>query len=229
MLQAVIEKGVTQENVSALKELTALYERMQDRDAKKDFVTALMDFQNEAKKVKATKPVPNKDGTVRYMFAPFQDLMDQVQPLAQKNGFIITFSEGPSVPAKVTSICRLTHRSGHSQENQYSVRIGRGPPGASETQADGSAHMYSKRGALMDALNIVIDKRMDDDAALLGAEITPGMAESLRQRVRDTASDETAFLRYAHGKSYGPKSTFETIPVAMYDALDQNLRRKEKP
>ncbi len=215
MLQSANEKGVS---VDALEKLTSLYERMQDRDAKKDFVAALMAFQAEAKQIKANKPVPNNDGSIRYKFAPFEDIMEQVQPMAQKHGFIITFSSDIG-DGKVTKICKLTHTSGHASENSYTARVGKGPPGSSETQADGAAHQYAKRGALCDALNIVIDK--DGDSRNLGAFIAKEQAADLKRRVRESGADEIKFLAFAQAR------TFEEIHESMYAALDANLRKKE--
>ena len=219
MLHAVIERGVTQENVGALDKLCDLYERMEARNAEKQFAAAFVALQAEMPKVKAVRSIPSHDGTVRSRFAPYEEIMTQVAPLLQKHGFTVTFSTDYK-EGRIVKTCTLQHVAGHSRSNQFAVRIGSGPPKASEAQADGAASTYAKRFALCDALNIVID--VDVDAAAEGHPITPEQAESLRQRVQETATDEKRFLSYAGA------ATFEEITTSKFSMLDAALRRKEK-
>jgi len=221
MLQAVLTKGVTAENVAAVEQIVKLYEHMQAKDAEKDFAAAFNALQSEMPGVRATVPVPNNDGTVRYRFAPYEDVMEQVAPMLQKHGFTIAFSTRYE-DSRLIKICTLQHTSGHKQSNEFAVRIGKGPPGASETQADGAAGTYAKRLALCDALNIVIERERDNDPRAEGALISPEQAQSLKSRVHATGSDERAFLKFAGA------STYEQIRADRYPELDQNLRRKEK-
>lgn len=228
MLGKIIDKGITAENVQALDSLVGLYDRMQAKQAEKDFAVAFSQLQSEMPRVVATKPVPNRDGTVRYRFAPYEEILEQVQPFLSKHGFSVSFNSSVA-EGRMTATCTLRHVSGHSQSNQFSVRIGQGPPGATETQADGSAKTYAKRGALSDALNIVVDH--DDDARMIGKPIGKAIAEDLQFRVASTHSDEFAFLKFA-GVSIGldEKPTlahYEQISDERFDALDEILRRKE--
>jgi hypothetical protein len=227
MLQKVIDKGITAENVAALESLVGLYDRMQAKDSEKQFAAAFAELQSEMPRVVATKPVPNNDGTVRYRFAPYEEILEQVQPFLSKHGFSVSFDTEVS-DGRMTAICTLRHISGHSQSNKFTVRIGKGPPGSSETQADGSAKTYAKRGALSDALNIVVDH--DDDARMIGKPIGKALAEELADRVLKTGSDEIAFLKFAGVTPSTPQvklSDYYQISDERYDALDEILRRKE--
>src|SRR6185295_8599860 len=114
----------------------------------------------------------------------------------------------------------LQHVDGHHHTNKFAVRIGSGPPKATETQADGAASTYAKRGALCDALNIVVEH--DDDARAEGGTITADQAKDLKKRVLATGSDEKFFLQFAGA------ATYEAIPAAKLGLLDAQLRRKEK-
>jgi hypothetical protein len=220
MLQAVIQQGVTEQNVAALERLCGLYERMQASDAEKQFAAAFVGLQAEMPKVNATKAVPNNDGTTRYKFAPFEEIMRQVTPMLQKYGFTVSFSNRYE-ENRLVETCTLQHVEGHKRSNDFAVRIGSGPPKASESQADGAAATYAKRFALTDALNIVVE-HLDNDARMEGAAITPEQAKALRDRVLATGSSVELFLKYAGADS------FETIPSARYALLDQSLRKKEK-
>jgi ERF superfamily protein len=219
LLAEVIKQGVTTENVAALDKLCDLYERVEAKKAERAFNAAFAELQREMPQVAATSPVKNKDGTIRYRFAPFEEIMDKVQPFLTKHGFSLSFNSRQAEAARLTAVCTLHHVGGHSQSNEFTVRIGSGPPGCTETQADAAAKTIAKRGALSDALNIVVDK--DEDARLIGKSITDAQAAQLMARVKACGADEAAFLRYAGA------TTYWDIPEARYDALDALLARKE--
>lgn len=217
MLHAVIERGVTQDNVAALEKLCDLYERMQTKAAEKDFAVAMVALQSETIRVQATKAVDVKNGVPRYTFAPYEEIMRVVQPMLTRHGFSITF-DTKIESDRLWSSCTLTHSSGISRVNQFAVRFTT-PPGSSNAQGDMSTKSYAKRGALCDALNITIDH--DDDARAEGGLLSPSLAEELKLRVRATGSDEAKFLKFAGAAS------FEEIREAKYPMLDDFLSRKE--
>jgi hypothetical protein len=220
MLKAIIDKGVTVENVTAVDKLVELFERMDAKRAEREFCKAFAALQAEMPAVEATKAVPNDNGTTRYKYAPIEQIMKQVKPFLATHGFAIRFSEKPITEGRITMICTLMHKDGHSISNEYSCRIGNGPPKSSESQADGSASSYAQRGALCDCLNITTF-RIDDDARNLGKPITKEQAEDLRRRVQATASNEKDFLAFAQAAGY------EHIMNSDYARLDASLRRKE--
>jgi hypothetical protein len=221
MINAVIERGVTADNVAAIEKLADLYERMQEKKSEREFAAAFVALQSDMPAISATKPVPNNDGTIRYTFAPYEAIMDQVRPVLQRHGFTVTFSSDVR-EGRVVQTCTLQHVGGHKRSNSFGARIGRGPPGSSEAQGDGAASTYAKRFALCDALNIVIDS--DNDARSEGpAEvIAPDKALYLRELVKETESDEAAFLRFAGAKTY------EEIAADRYAQLVAALNKKRR-
>jgi hypothetical protein len=222
MMQKVINDGnLTAEKAEVMKTIAGLYEHMQDRDAKQAYNIAFNKMMKEMKPIQATKEVPNDDKSVRYTYAPFEEIDEQLRPVALRFGFTYCFKEGESTkPDRITKICIVRHEQGHEVLHPYTVRIGAGPPKTSDSQKDGSAHTYAKRGALCDAFNIVV-KGQDNDAQLDGAPITPAQAANLRKRVKDTGSDEPRFLKYAGADKY------EEIASTMFDTLDQLLKKRE--
>lgn len=225
MLQAIIDKGVTGENVAAMKELVGLYERMEDRNAERAFAQAFTALQSEMKAVQATREVPNNDGTVRYKFAPFEQIMEQVRPHLEKHGFSVSFSTDYT-EGRLVKTCTLQHVGGHSKTNKFAVRIGSGPPKASECQADGAASTYAKRFALCDSLNIQVEHDMDAQAE--GAPVSHDQAIELFQRATDTESNLKAFLKFCGVESANPTfEDFKRIPAGRYDAASEMLSRKE--
>lgn len=223
MLEAVLEKGLTADNVGAVERLVELYERMQAKDAEKQFAAAFVALQSEMPAIQASKSVPDKYGNIKYKFAPYEMIMEIVRPLLEKHGFTLTFSMNIS-EGRVIQSCTLTHVGGHSRTNQFMARIGSGPPGSSDAQADGAASTYAKRFALCNALNIITEQDTDgkDDARSDGEPISKDKAAYLRELVKDTGSNEAQFLQFAGASSY------DTIGSARYDALVAALMKKAR-
>lgn len=221
MLQKVIEGGITNENVAALEKMCDLYERMEAKRAEREFIAAFVKLQQETPRIKATQAVPNNDGGTRYKFAPYEEIMQQVQPLLTAHGFSISFNTRRE-EGRITAICTMMHSAGHSRANEFAVRIGQGPPKANEAQSDAAAKTLAKRGALSDALNIVIEKDTDGaDSRSLGGKITPERAAELEKRVKATKSDVKKFLEFAEADS------FANIDEAAYSRLDAVLKKRE--
>lgn len=222
MLAKVIDGGLTADNVGAMGQLCQLYRDMEAHSAEREFRGALAALQADiaATKIVATKGVPNKDGSLRYKYAPYEEIMEAVAPFLARHGFAITFTtrytEG--TPQRIVAVCTLSHRGGHHQANEFAVRIS-APPMASDAQADGSSRTYAKRGALCDALNISIEH--DDDARAEGDYITAEQAADLERRIRACKADVALFLKFAGA------TTFAEIRTAKLKQVLGMLARKE--
>jgi hypothetical protein len=225
LLQHVIEKGDPVANIEVLERLIALKERSDAKQAEREFAVAFAKLQREIGSVEARKAVPNRDNSIRYIYAPFEDIMRHVQPFLEDNGMSVTFSSEIKED-RVIQHCTIRHVAGHSQTNQFMARIGNGPPNASGAQADGAAATYAKRRAFCDALNIVAEvdtDGADQDARSLGAPISHDKAQTLRELVRETRSDEKAFLKFAGA------TTYEEIGEKRYAELFRALQAKLNP
>jgi hypothetical protein len=220
MIQTVIDKGITADNVKALEALVGLKERMDERDAKRAFAEAFVALQSEMPTVAAKKAVPNANGSVRYTYAPFADIMAQVQPVLKRCGFAVSFSTESEDDKRVVMLCTLSHIGGHSQTTRFAARIGKGPPGSSESQGDGAASTYAKRFALCNALNIVIGD--DNDARAEGnlETITSDEAKEFSKRCIALGVDSVKFLAFAKAE------TFEQIQASRFTELDAILKKK---
>lgn len=216
MLHAVIEKGVSQENVAALDKLVGLYERMQDRDAVKAFNAAFVALQADLPIIEATSVIPN-----RGKYEKFEHLMIVVGPLLTKHGFSVSFANDYK-ENRIIETCTLRHSSGHFQTNSFAVRVGKAD---SETQSDCKAATTAKRNALMNALNIVITQdclNSEDDPRNEGEFISKQQADELERRVKMTHSNEVAFLKFAGA------ATYAEISSGKHAVLDEFLSKKEK-
>lgn len=224
MLEKVIEGGITESSVAALDKLCELKIKMDDRAAEMEFNRAFVALQAEMETIEATKAVPNKGGGIRYKFAPYEDLMKAIRPALDKHGFSVSFDSSimDGSVIRIVSICHLMHTGGHCRKNSFAVRIGGGPPGANETQADGAAKTYAKRGALCDALNIVTTQDTDgDDERGEGKAITEKEAADLKLRAEECGADLASLLKFAG------VTRFQDISENSADEIHKILERKE--
>lgn len=224
MLQDFLKNPEALKNVEVAERMFALYERAEQRNSEREFASAFSSLQSEMPRITHDKTVPDKNGNVKFRFASYESIMEAVRPLLQKHGFAVTFSmdfkEG-----RIIQNCTLQHIGGHSRTNSFAARIGNGPPGASETQADGAASTYAKRFAFCNALNITIDgPDLDEkpDARNDGDVISDDKVQYLREEVHATNSDETKFLNLAGVKR------FEDIRQGSYDVLVRALAAKAR-
>lgn len=220
MLEAITHGGVTTDNAAALEKMMDLYLKVEAVNARKAFAEAKAALQADIPHIVATKPVPNRDGSIRYCYAPYQSIMREVEPFLAKHGFSISF--GQKVEEKrLTAICTLTHIGGHEACNEFAVRVGQGPPSSSEAQADGAASTYAKRFALCNCLNITVDMP-DDDARRQGDVITAAQAADLERRLKAVNGNVESFLRLADAES------FTDIRSDKYAMLDAALTKKAR-
>ena len=155
ILRAVVEKGVTTESVGVVEKVVALYERMEDKKAEREYTKALAALQVECQNVIATKDV---DGKFRY--APFLDIWNAVRPAVERNHFTLQWSQEHQGD-KIKVILTMQHLAGHKRDFTYAMRLGSKADGMSQgSQAptlDSITESRAKRRLLMDALNIVVD------------------------------------------------------------------------
>ena len=224
LLEKAIEAGITSETVGAMKELMQLYRDHEAESARKQFARAFADLQNDLRPVQATREVQNKDGTLRYKYAAFEDLMASVVDVLARHGFSVSYDMDYSPDGKrLVATCNLSHVSGHSRTNRFAVRIGSGPPGTNEAQQDGAARTYARRLALCDALNIVVER--DSDARAEGDTITKDEADALRVRVHAICGGDVAkMLKWM--RLGGAESWFD-IRRAKYEQVIDELERQE--
>lgn len=220
MLQAIVQGGITPENMIAVEKAMELCYKMDARNAERDFNAAFVALQKDIPVIVATSVIPN-----RGKYERFEDVMNVVKPLLTKHGFSVSFSMDIK-DNRIVETCHLSHVAGHSRQNSFAVRAG--GKADSDTQADCKAATTAKRNALLNALNIVIRQDClteENDASIEGdpnAKITPAQADELERRVHLSNSSIPAFLKFAGA------TTFKDIPARKYNDLDAMLSRKEQ-
>lgn len=215
MLQKMVDGGITKDNVEALTKMADLYERMQTRDAEKQFAAAFVALQADLPVIEAQTVIPN-----RGKYEKFEDVMNVVSPLLTKHGFSVSFSMDFR-ENRILETCHLQHVAGIVKSNSFAVRAGKAD---SDTQADCKAATTAKRNALLNCLNIVIRQdalqNEEGDGSLDGAPVAFDQSQTLREMVKDCGADEKKFLAYAGATSY------DEIAASKYDRLFAELNRR---
>lgn len=224
MLQSAIASGVTAENVAVLEKLMDLYERDQARQAEREYTRAFVALQVDMPDIRASSIVPLKNGGVKFRYEKLENLLPQVRPLLLKHGFAISFDTRAD-GERVTGFCTLQHVAGHSRTSQSTVRVGRGPHDASETQADGSAQSYAQRYAFCDIMGITIKTDTGGeptDARVEGGPISADKVQYLREQLREAGGSEAGILAMAG------VATLEEVGDAIYPVLVRALEMKKR-
>jgi len=217
LLAAIIQQGISPQAIEVMERMLAMREREENKKAAQAFSDSLSAFQSDMPTLVAQTEIPK-----RGKYERFEDIMHVARPLLVKHGFSVSFRQ-ETAPDKITAICRLSHRAGHFTENSFSVR----PSNKADTptQSDCMASTTTKRNALIQALNIIIRQDcLDDenDARIIGGNITPEQAQDIYRRVMATGSDAKKFLEFAGA------ATFEEIGTAALPRVEKMLAAKER-
>lgn len=222
MLDRAIAAGMP---ADVIEKLTNLYIKIDDRMREQNFGDALMELQRDCEKVKAMRPVMNKEdkgGGVRFTFADFESIMDEVGPRLETHKFAITFDSEFIADGRVRVDCKLTH-GGHSAVTRFACRVSDGSRiGQSMSQMDGAAVTFAKRYALCLALNIVVDKIFEGgDARAVGDTIPKEMSADLERRAARFPNKIPFLLALAEVE------TWEQVPQEAYKRVNKALGRYE--
>lgn len=219
-LKVMIDKGITAENVSAVKELAGLYEHMQDRKAQQDFAKALFRVRKSTFSIEADKAVKDREGKVTFTYASEREIMDKLDPILLQHGFT-TLSGQTEEGGKITISITLIHEAGHQESRSYTVRTLQSNSMLDPAKADAGAATLAWRHLVIKMFGLKSHIVESDDARLEGEKITPEQAEELERRVNLLNLNVSAFLKLAGA------ATFSEIRSEKYNNADAWLRKKE--
>jgi hypothetical protein len=170
LIALAIEKGL---DVESLGKLLSMRRELKEEMAREAYHRDLARFQSMCPIIVKTAIVYNRDRrTVRYKYAPLEDILEQVKELLAECGFSYSFDQvltGPPPSQEIT--CTLTHVSGHQQRSTFRSPIATDDY-MNETQHYASAITYGKRYTFIGVTGIVTAD-MDDDAQYCGPEEVP--------------------------------------------------------
>jgi hypothetical protein len=192
---AVKDPAVTPDKLQGLIDVM---ERLERRDAEKEFNQALANLATKMPRIKKNGKIelPKKDGTTGVVsFAKIEHIDTAIRPLLTEAGFSLSFdtaqrqSDGGGLI--ITGI--LLHKNGYSRTSSMPLPLDSGP-GRNNLQANGSTMSYGRRYVTCMLLNIITEGEDDDGTAL--NTITIEEAAEVDVKVTETNSDKKAFLEY---------------------------------
>ncbi len=160
--------------IDTLERLMNLQERWEKSQAKKSFLSAMTNFQNELPEIKKPKKVDfpsSRGGNVRYNYAPLPYIIKIIKPILKKNGLSYRWEFEENGVIKCT--CILSHIDGHSESS--TMQAGKDTSGSkNDIQSIGSTRTYLQRYTLIGVLGLSTAEDDND-----GESSTSGKKESI--------------------------------------------------
>ena len=205
-------------DTAKMEALLAMKERVDAKEAEKEFHGAMAAMSAEMPRVKKNgsidlgkgKPVP---------FAKWEDCDAVLRPILKRHGFSLSFVtrvEG----GQLLMACVVSHVGGHSERSECAVQADSGP-GRNATQAIGSGRSYAKRYLALDMLNVVTEGADDDGKA--AGRITEQQAGSIHDMIAELELSDAR--RKALLKTFGVGSV-EEVQHYSFEPLMALLRQE---
>lgn len=218
LLQLAVNKGTP---VAELRELVALHEHMNARQAEQDFFDALGNFQAECppiKKNKTAKFATEGGGRMSYTYATIDEIARAVGPLLRKHGFSYRW-DSEEQNNKLVCTCILQHRNGHSTRSSIALPSD-SKAAMSAQQKVGAALTFARRLSLTSALGLTTTDDDTDGRDDTASAITPEQADALNTLIDDVGVNRPRLMRWLGVDSLAK------IPAAHYASTVQMIESK---
>lgn len=186
-------------NPDAMRALLDMQKEIMAEESRIAFITALHDMRSHL-------PVINKDGKIvippkdgkrgqQTPYATFENIMEQVEPILQKFGFVLTFQVSPTADGSRINIrAILSHIRGHERFSDFPLPA-ETSGSKNNVQGWGSSFSYGKRYSTIAVLNIrtrAAEDR-DTDGHVEPSTITAEEIDILRQKMKAAGLSEADF------------------------------------
>lgn len=215
-------------DVSKMQQMMEMQERLEARQAEREFNDAFM-------RLSARLPRVKKNGLITYegtgrnraplKYAKYEDLDRAIRSELREEGFALSFSTSTRAGGGVAIVGKLRHISGHAEEATVELPAD-ASGGKNSIQAIGSAISYAQRYAVKLLLNIVFEGE-DTDAqggsAFIGPEQVKEIEDRLAKLGAASGQERENFLDYMEVGSLEGITT-KTFPKAL-NALTAREKR----
>jgi len=219
---------VTGADPSTLEKLLALQERWEANQGRKAFDEAMAAAKAEIPTITKNRRVgyAHKDGggETSYQHEDLGEIARVVAPILAKHGLSYRFRTTSELNQPVSVTCIVSHRAGHSEEN--TLVAGADNSGKKNSiQAIGSTITYLQRYTLKAALGLAA--ATDDDGAKADhteddGPISAEQVAAIRSLIKETDTDETAFLTWLEADSV------EAIPSSQMKRVEDSFAAKKR-
>ncbi len=222
ILESAIRGGVTQENVSVVKELIQMCREQRAEDAKAAFAKAFFLLRKNMPEIYADKEAKTRSGEVAYSYCSEQEIAKKLEPHLMNYGFAMLFGQTEH-DGRITINVTLMHEAGHSETREYTVRSGTPNAMKDAAMCDTGGATTAWRHLIMKMFGLKSRISDNQDVRNEGEPISRDQAQVLREMVRDTGSDEAKFLAYAGAKTYEEIASMRYGDV--FAMLNKKVRR----
>jgi hypothetical protein len=150
LILAALDRGV---NPDALEKLVALKERMEDRNARKEFAAALAKFRAECPPIyeveargRSPAGLDRTDSTTRRS----RIALPVMQPHLERNGFTVKWDRTAD-KSMLTSVCTLRHVGGHSDTSSFTLPVDSAAGMSTAAEVLRGVHVRRSQGVLRGA------------------------------------------------------------------------------
>lgn len=230
LLELAVTKGMP---AAELKELLSLHERIEDRNARKEFAAALAAFKRECPPVFKTKSTKTAGSSRSFDFtwAPLEDIVATIDPYLEKHGFTYKWDRTADGKGMLTSVCTLRHIAGHSETSSFTLPTESSNPGMSTQHKYSGAATFADRKSLQAVLGIVSDDQ--ERAAQREIDPTPvnddqltDLEDRITVRLQGKTPQKAAAWRKNFLEHFGIE-TLAQLPAVRYQEALVALQPKE--
>lgn len=225
-VETFIQQAITSNvPIETMEKLFALRAQVKEEAAREAFVQALAEFQAACPTIKKTKRVLNKNGTLRYVYAPIDSVVEQIKTALAASRLSYSWDTKHDND-HMEVVCKLTHVFGHSETSTIEIPITKSEFMTSP-QSYATAQTYAKRYTLLNALGIstadedtdATDSKKQPDAKSPKAQIIKRL-QSLNEKT-DTPEQIKEAIKRLTGLESSP-DTHEQIADRLQTIIDEN-------
>jgi hypothetical protein len=206
--------------IEKLEKMLELQERWEANEAKKAYHQAMAAFKANPPVIVKDKHVrfATKAGVTEYNHASLGKVTSTINSALSEHGLTAAWKTD-QVDGQIKVTCTITHELGYSEST--SLSSGSETSGTKNSiQAMGSAITYLQRYTLLALTGLATHEQDDDGAGSEKPVITEKQAESIRNALEDTDSDEQVFLAWIGADS------IENIPAEKFILAITSIKKK---
>ncbi len=216
-----IDKGTA--GVEALDKLMELHERIEKRNAAKEFNDAMARFQEACPELpKSSKATIAPRGGIKfsYNFADLDSIARIIRKPLYENGLSYSWDE-ETVSGNLTSTCIVHHINGHERRSSFTCPSEWSSGSMSAQQKVAATNSFARRQSLIQVLGLTTTE-LDNDGGPIGEMITDKQAADLEAIISEVGADRDRFLKYLEVDDLG------ALPVTQFSAAVAALERKRQ-
>lgn len=224
LMQAIARAAADpQVDVEKMERLFAMHERMQAKQAERDYADAMTRAQRAMPAI--AKERENKQ--TKSWYADMEAINKKIVPVYTAEGFSLSFGQAECPLTECVRVtCDVLHSGGHSKHYFYDNPIDdagiAGAKNKTPTHGRASATTYAQRYITKLIFNLTLGDEDDDGNGAHLPRITEEQAATIRDMLEATKSNVTAFLGWLKVGSV------EEIPAQAYAHALAALKAKEQ-